>query len=98
MRLYKLIIDVVGVGNVSAIVLLSHLMELGHVNRQEIAALAGLAPYNKDSGNVEESVRFMEVENESEGPCLWQLSKQRDSMNTSRTFINDSENRVKHIK
>lgn len=52
-RLYKLIIDVVGVGNVSAIVLLSHLMELGHVNRQEIAALAGLAPYNKDSGNVE---------------------------------------------
>jgi transposase len=39
-----------GVGNVCATVLAIHLPELGRVNRQRIAALAGLAPYDRDSG------------------------------------------------
>jgi len=39
-----------GVGPVTATCLMAHLPELGRVNRQEIAALAGLAPYNRDSG------------------------------------------------
>ncbi len=39
-----------GVGSITAATLLAHLPELGHVNRQEIAALAGVAPYNNDSG------------------------------------------------
>jgi transposase len=43
--------DVTGVGPQTAVCLLAHLPELGCVNRQEIAALAGLAPYNCDSGN-----------------------------------------------
>jgi transposase len=40
-----------GVGPVTIMTLLAKLPELGTVNRQEIAALAGLAPYNKDSGS-----------------------------------------------
>jgi transposase len=40
-----------GVGKVTIMTLLAKLPELGTVNRQEIAALAGLAPYNKDSGS-----------------------------------------------
>jgi transposase len=40
-----------GVGPVTIMTLLAKLPELGNVNRQEIAALAGLAPYNKDSGS-----------------------------------------------
>ena len=40
-----------GVGACTAAVLMAHLPELGRVNRQEIAALAGLAPYNNDSGS-----------------------------------------------
>lgn len=39
-----------GVGKVLSTVLLADLSELGALNRKEIAALAGLAPYNCDSG------------------------------------------------
>ena len=39
-----------GIGSITAATLLAHLPELGQVNRQEIAALAGVAPYNNDSG------------------------------------------------
>jgi transposase len=39
-----------GIGTQTAAVLLAHLPELGHLNRQQISALAGLAPYNNDSG------------------------------------------------
>jgi transposase len=39
-----------GVGPVTGLVLLSHLPELGRLNRREIAALVGLAPFNRDSG------------------------------------------------
>jgi len=39
-----------GVGTKTANVLLAHLPELGHLTRQQIAALAGLAPYTRESG------------------------------------------------
>jgi len=42
--------SVPGVGEVTVVSLLADLPELGHLNRQEIAALAGLAPFNRDSG------------------------------------------------
>jgi len=42
--------SVPGVGAVTAAALLAELPELGRLNRQEIAALAGLAPFNRDSG------------------------------------------------
>lgn len=41
-----------GVGPVTALTLLADLPELGCLNRQEIAALVGLAPLNRDSGPV----------------------------------------------
>ncbi|MBN1908897.1 MAG: transposase [Pirellulales bacterium] len=42
--------SVLGVGAVTAATLLAELPELGMLNRQEIAALVGLAPFNRDSG------------------------------------------------
>jgi transposase len=42
--------SVPGIGPVTTLTLLSHLPELGKLNRREIAALAGLAPFNRDSG------------------------------------------------
>lgn len=39
-----------GVGPVTAAVLLADLPELGRLDKNEIAALAGLAPFNRDSG------------------------------------------------
>lgn len=41
-----------GVGPVTALTLLCDLPELGRLNRQQIAALAGLAPFNRDSGHT----------------------------------------------
>ena len=39
-----------GIGPVTVFTLLADLPELGKLNRQKIAALVGLAPYNRDSG------------------------------------------------
>lgn len=39
-----------GVGMITAITALAEMPELGQLNRQQIAALAGLAPFNRDSG------------------------------------------------
>jgi transposase len=47
---YDVLCSTTGVASVTASVLLAHLPELGSVNRQVVAALAGIAPYNRDSG------------------------------------------------
>lgn len=39
-----------GIGDVTAQALLADLPELGHLDRRRIAALVGLAPFNRDSG------------------------------------------------
>lgn len=39
-----------GIGEVTATTLVAELPELGQLNRQKIAALVGLAPFNRDSG------------------------------------------------
>ncbi len=45
--------QVIGVADQTAATLLAHLPELGTVNRQQIASLAGLAPYAHDSGRYQ---------------------------------------------
>jgi transposase len=46
-----LLMSVNGVGKVLAYTLLSDLPELGALNRKQIAALVGVAPMNRESGN-----------------------------------------------
>lgn len=46
-----LLTTVKGIGATTARTLLAELPELGSASRQEIAALVGVAPFNKDSGN-----------------------------------------------
>jgi len=46
----EIIDSVPGVGAVTASTLVAELPELGQCNRQQIAALVGVAPFNKDSG------------------------------------------------
>jgi transposase len=46
----KILESVQGVGTVTATTLIAELPELGNATRQEIAALAGLAPYERQSG------------------------------------------------
>jgi transposase len=46
----EIIDSVTGVGPVTAATMVAELPELGRLNRQKIAALVGVAPFNKDSG------------------------------------------------
>jgi transposase len=50
-RVFTILTSVPGVGPVTASVLIGQMPELGKLSRQEVAALAGLAPYNADSGS-----------------------------------------------
>ena len=49
-RTFTILTSVPGVGPVTAAVLMGHMPELGTLSRQAVAALAGLAPFNRDSG------------------------------------------------
>jgi len=49
---YNLLISVPGVGDGVAYTLLGELPELGSLTSRQVAALTGLAPYNRDSGNM----------------------------------------------
>jgi transposase len=44
------LISVPGIGKTTAAMLISDLPELGNLNRKEVAAIVGLAPMNRDSG------------------------------------------------
>ena len=44
--------SVPGVGEQLSITLLAHLPELGTLNRRQVAALVGVAPFNRDSGTL----------------------------------------------
>ena len=44
------LISAPGIGPVTALTLIAHMPELGHTSPKAIASLAGLAPYNNDSG------------------------------------------------
>ncbi len=52
-QLRDLLLSAKGVGKIMAYTLMSELPELGALNRREIAALVGVAPMNRDSGNYE---------------------------------------------
>jgi transposase len=47
-----LLSSVPGVGRVTAVTLLTQLPELGTLGRKQIAALVGIAPFNRDSGTL----------------------------------------------
>ena len=51
--LSKLLKSVPGVGPTTAATLVAELPELGKLNRQAVGALAGLAPFNRDSGTTQ---------------------------------------------
>lgn len=49
--IYSAVQDIKGVGPGTASTLIADMPELGTINRRQVAALAGLAPINRDSGN-----------------------------------------------
>jgi transposase len=61
----ELLQSVPGIGPTTSASLLAHLPELGQLDRKKIAALAGLAPYNSDSGQ-----KSLPATSEGDGPPL----------------------------
>ena len=51
-EIYTRLQTVTGIGPVTASLLLLELPELGHLDRKAIAALVGVAPFNRDSGTL----------------------------------------------
>lgn len=49
---YALLLSIPGIGYTTAAVLLASLPELGRMARTQVAALVGVAPYNRDSGKA----------------------------------------------
>lgn len=50
-RRNEILTSVIGVGRLTAAVLIAELPELGSIGNKQIAALIGVAPFNQDSGN-----------------------------------------------
>ena len=48
---FKILLSIPGIGQTTAVMLLTDVPELGHLNRRQLAALIGVAPINRDSGN-----------------------------------------------
>lgn len=51
-ELFNLLCEEKGVGVRTALAIMAHLPEIGHLNRGQVSALAGLAPFNRDSGTL----------------------------------------------
>jgi len=49
-ELALILTSVLGIGRLTALMVIAYLPELGRLNRKQIAALAGVAPFNRDSG------------------------------------------------
>ncbi len=62
--------QIVGIGKVTSHTLLALVPELGSVNRKEIAALIGVAPYNHDSGK-HTGKRFIQGGRKKVRACLY---------------------------
>lgn len=56
---YDRLRDIKGIGPVTIATFLAHLPELGHVDRRQIAALVGVAPFNRDSGQKQGKRRIV---------------------------------------
>jgi transposase len=60
-----------GVGRITAVSILAELPELGQIDRQKIATLAGLAPFNQDSGKKRVNGAYLVDEKAFAGFYIW---------------------------
>ena len=65
---------VTGVGPVTAWTVLAYLNEITTVNRNQLTALVGLAPYNRDSGKYQ-GKRFIQGGRQKVRDCLYMATR-----------------------
>ena len=83
----ELLRSVPGVGQVLSSTLLAQLPELGTLNRKQIAALAGLAPFNRDSGALRGSRCIWGGPPKSGASFTWRRSRESAAIRSSEPFI-----------
>ena len=69
--------SVPGLGQLTAATLVAELPELGRIDDKMAVALAGLAPWSRDSGG---GAAFRAVGAKCGGCCIWQRSRRRGVM------------------
>ena len=84
---YEPLSSVPGVGPVLSVALLSDLPELGRLNRGEIAALAGVAPFNQDSGTLRGQRKIEGGRPDCAGYSTSPRSPQSAAIRSSNPFI-----------
>ena len=70
----QILATVKGVGEVTTWTLLAYLSEMTHLSRNQLVALAGLAPYNRDSGKSR-SKRFIQGGRAKVRKCLYMAAR-----------------------
>lgn len=87
-----------GVGKITAWTLLAYLSELSHISRNQGVALAGLAPYNRDSGPFK-GKRFIQAGRAKVRRCLYMAAKTAARHNPLiREYVRGLVARGKHYK
>ena len=88
-KLNQLLQSVCGVGKITSWTLLAYLHELGHLKRNQIVALAGLAPYNRDSGSIA-GKRYIQRGRAKIRKCLYMAARTAAQHNPLiRNYVND---------
>ena len=82
--------SVPGVGEQLSLALLSQLPELGTLNLRQVAALVGVAPFNRDSGTLCGKRQIWVVGRGSAQFCTWLQWSPADSTPSSRISTSDS--------
>jgi transposase len=91
----RLLQSVPGIGPNTAAVLIADLPELGRLSRREIAALVGVAPFNRDSGTLSGPRHIWGGAAPSAGPCTWRRWSPANTTRPSGPSTNASSPRAR---
>jgi transposase len=95
---YKVLTAVTGIGQVSAWTIIAYMPELGQLTRNEVVALAGLAPYNQDSGKTQKPRRIFGGRAKVR-KCLYLAALTASTHNSViKTYVEGLKKRGKHHK
>lgn len=94
----KRLISVIGVGPMTAWTLLAYMPELEHLKRNQVVALAGLAPFNRDSGK-QRGRRRIQAGRAKVRRCLYMAAQTAARHNpVIRDYVKGLIERGKHYK
>lgn len=95
---YEVLTQTTGIGKISAWRIIAYMPELGQLTRNEVVALAGLAPYNQDSGITKKPRRIFGGRAKVR-KCLYLAALTASTHNPIiKVYVNGLKSRGKHHK